>query len=278
MGSPDPEPLGILAGAGVLPRLLAEACAAQARPVSLVGLGSAADEGLLEDFGGRRFRLGQAGAILRHLHVQGVRDIVLAGAIRRPAWADLVPDRRGMGLLRRLAMHPLGDDGLLRFLAGELELEGFRVVGAHEILPDLVMPAGLLAGPPPDAVARADIDHGMRVAAALGSVDVGQAVVVQQGLVLALEAVEGTDALMARAGGLKRGGPGPILVKRVKPAQDRRLDLPTLGPETVRLARAAGLRGIAVSAGGALILEAELATARADEAGLFLIGVAGEGS
>jgi len=125
----------------------------------------------------------------------------------------------------------------------------------------------------PDAQARADIDRGVAVVRALGAVDVGQGCVVQQGIVLALEAIEGTDAMLARAAKLSRPGPGGVLVKLVKPGQDRRADLPTIGPGTVAAAASAGLRGIAFEAGGTILTDRAAMVADAEAAGLFLCGV-----
>jgi DUF1009 family protein len=149
--------------------------------------------------------------------------------------------------------------------------EGFEVVGAQALLSGLLPAAALLAGPMPDDVARADIARGLGVCHALGAVDVGQTVVVQQGLVLGVEAIEGTDALIQRTGALKREGPAPILIKAPKPTQSTLVDLPTIGPKTVESARAAGLRGLAFQAGGTILLEREATIAAAEAAGIFLL-------
>jgi len=151
--------------------------------------------------------------------------------------------------------------------------EGFTVIGAHEVLREALAPPGLLTRIGPDAAAMTDIARGIAVARALGRVDVGQGCVVQQGIVLAVEAIEGTDAMLARAGMLRRPGPGGILVKLVKPGQDRRTDLPTLGLATVTGAADAGLAGIAYEAGGSLFAERAAAIAEADARGLFLLGL-----
>ena len=142
------------------------------------------------------------------------------------------------------------------------------------MLTEAVGPEGVLGRIGPDAAARADIERGQEVVRALGAVDVGQGCVVQQGIVLAVEAIEGTDAMLARATGLRRPGPGGVLVKLVKPGQDRRADLPTIGPATLRAAAKAGLRGVAFEAGGTLLTDREGCIAAADEAGLFLLGIA----
>jgi DUF1009 family protein len=152
---------------------------------------------------------------------------------------------------------------------------GFLVVGADDILgADDLMPLGLLGRHRPDDEAKADIEHGMRVAHALGAVDIGQAVIVQQGLVLGVEAAEGTDELLRRCAALRRDGPGGVLVKMAKPGQERRADRPTIGPRTVALAAASGLRGIAAEAGMALVIDRAELVRVADQAGFFLIGVA----
>ncbi|HEY1364341.1 MAG TPA: LpxI family protein, partial [Xanthobacteraceae bacterium] len=127
----------------------------------------------------------------------------------------------------------------------------------------------------PDAQAAADIEHGLRIARALGALDIGQAVVVQQGLVLGVEAIEGTDELLGRCAALRREGPGGVLVKTAKPGQERRADRPVIGPQTVALAAAAGLRGIAVEAGAAIVIDRDEVAAAADRAGLFVVGVRG---
>ncbi len=170
-----------------------------------------------------------------------------------------------------------GDDGLLSAVLRVIREEGFRPLGAQEILDDLLVEEGVLGAHAPREDDRADIARGGVVARALGVADVGQCCVVQQGLVLGLEAIEGTDALLARCAGLRREGPGGVLVKLVKPRQDIRADLPVIGPETVRGAAAAGLAGIAVQArtahAGTLVVDRATTVAAADAAGLFLVAI-----
>jgi DUF1009 family protein len=186
----------------------------------------------------------------------------------------LRPDAEGVRILARIGRAAFqGDDGLLKAVIRVLAEDGFRVLAVQDVLTDSLVGAGVLTSRQPDAVALADIARGLAVAAALGRADVGQGCVVQQGLVLAVEAIEGTDAMLARAGALAREGPGGVLVKLCKPDQDRRADLPTIGPGTVAAARAAGLRGIAVSAGGALLVQGARTLAAADAAGLFVVGL-----
>lgn len=266
-------PLGILAGGGALPRLLIAACRDSGRGCFVVGLEGQADPETVEGVAHGWAPLGAAGQVLDLLRGAGVRELVLAGAIRRPSLLSLKPDARGAAMLARIGLRALGDDSLLRAVIAELEREGFQVIGAQDVLAVLLAPAGSLGRHGPDATARADIERGVAVARALGGVDVGQAVVVQQGIVLAVEAAEGTDAMLARAGALRRPGPGGVLVKLAKPQQDRRADLPTIGPATVAAAIAAGLAGIAIEAGGALVLDRALLVAEADRVGLFVEGL-----
>jgi UDP-2,3-diacylglucosamine hydrolase len=194
--------------------------------------------------------------------------------VRRPSLLDLRPDAEGARILARIGRAAFaGDDGLLAAVIRVLGEEGFRVLGAHDVLAEATAPAGVLSRITPDAQAMADIVRGVEVARALGAVDVGQGCVVQQGIVLAVEAAEGTDAMLARCAVLARTGPGGVLVKLVKPGQERRADLPTIGPDTVRAARQAGLRGIAFEAGGTILADRSATIAAADAAGLFLLGL-----
>ena len=175
--------------------------------------------------------------------------------------------------MSKAGANALGDDGLLKAVIKLLETEGFRVRGAEEIVEGLLAQGGLYGRHRPDAQAESDIARGVAVVRALGAVDVGQAAVVQQGIVLGVEAAEGTDALLSRCADLRREGPGGVLVKLKKPDQERRVDLPTLGRKPLSAAAAAGLRGIAFEAGSCLLLDAAEMTAAADDAGLFLLGL-----
>jgi hypothetical protein len=274
MSGSAPASLGILAGGGTLPGRVAAAAQAAGRRVFLVGLEGFADPGVLAPFAHAVARLGAAGRILDLLRANACRDLVLVGPVRRPSLLDLRPDAEGARLLGRIGRAAFaGDDGLLAAVVRVLGEEGFSVVGAHEILTEAVGPGGLLSRTAPDAAALADIARGVAVTRALGAADVGQGCVVQQGIVLAVEAIEGTDAMLARAATLRRPGPGGVLVKLVKPGQDRRADLPTIGLRTIHAAAEAGLRGVAFEAGGTLLAEREAMVAAADAAGLFLLGV-----
>ena len=269
-----PPALGILAGGGPLPGQVAAAAVAAGRAVFLVGLDGYADAASLSAYPHGLARIGAAGQILAMLRAASVRDLVLVGPVRRPSVFDIRPDAEGVRILARVGRAAFGgDDGLLAAVVRVLAEEGFNVVGAHEILTEALAPRGQLGRHGTDAQAQADIDRGIIVARALGQVDVGQACVVQMGIVLAVEANEGTDAMLRRAGPLQRPGPGGVLVKLVKPGQDRRADLPTIGPATVAACAQAGLRGIAFEAGGTMLTDREATIAQADAAGIFLVGV-----
>ena len=265
--------LGILAGSGELPLRVIDACRAVERPLFVLALEGAANPDDFASVPHATIRLGAGAEGLRLLRENGVEELVMVGPVRRPTLASLRPDWRATKMFARIGLRALGDDGLLSAIIKEFELEGFRVVGVHDILESLLAPEGSLGAIAPDAQARADIARGFEVARALGEVDVGQAVVVQQGIVLGLEAAEGTDALIDRAGRLQGEGPGGVLVKAAKPGQERRADLPTVGVATLEACARAGLRGVAVESGLALVIDRAAVSAAADSAGLFVVGI-----
>jgi DUF1009 family protein len=265
--------LGILAGAGALPFKLVEVCRSQGRDVFVLAFEGQTDPRTMEGVEHAWIRLGAAASGMKLLTDAGVGEVVMAGAVERPSLTELRPDLSTTRWLARMGAAALGDDGLLSGIIRTLEAEGFTVLGVDELLKDLVAKAGTYGKVNPDEQSRRDIERGVAVARRLGEQDVGQAVVVQQGLVLAVEAIEGTDALLARAGELRREGPGGVLVKVKKPQQEERADLPSIGPRTVAGAQAAGLSGIAIEAGGGLVIDRARVVEAADAAGLFLIGL-----
>jgi DUF1009 family protein len=269
--------LGVIAGSGPLPAHVARAAQAAGRDVFIIGLEGHAEAALLGPFPHAFMRMGAAVRMLALLREKGCRDLVLVGPVKRPSFRDLRPDAEGMRLLTRIGRAAFaGDDGLLKAVIRVLGEEGFRVLGAHEVLGGLIGRTGLLTKAAPDDQAKMDIARGVAVCRAIGIADVGQGCVVQAGVVLAVEAVEGTDAMLSRCGPLAWPGPGGILVKLVKPEQDRRADLPTIGEETVRGALAAGLRGLAFEGGGTIIMDREAMIAAADAAGFFILGLGPE--
>lgn len=267
-------PLGIIAGNGALPRRLVESCRAAGRPVFVLAFEGEADQTTVAGVPHAWCRLGAAATALDLLHANAVTELVLAGGIRRPSLSALRPDWRAAKFFARVGYRALGDDGLLSAVVKELEREGFRVIGAEELLAsDDLLGEGALGHCRPSAQACADIERGLRLARAIGALDIGQAVVVQQGLVLGVEAAEGTDGLLRRCAELRREGPGGVLVKAAKPGQEQRVDRPTIGPQTVILAAAAGLQGIAAEAGMTLVVDRAEIIRAADRAGLFVVGV-----
>jgi DUF1009 family protein len=266
--------LGVLAGGGPYPRRLADAWTARGGQAFVVCIRDFAEPGAFAGYPHMVERVGAGGAIVERLRAEGVTHLVMSGRARRPSLLSLWPDAWTARTLARIGKAAFaGDDTLLRGLAAVLREEGFEVLSPHAILGGVLAEAGLLAGPAPDAIARADIARGIAVLEALSVQDVGQAVVVQQGLILGIEAIEGTDALLARAGEQRREGPGGVLVKLPKRGQDMRLDPPVIGPDTVAHAAAAGLRGIAIEAHGTAVAERPRTVEAAAAQGLFLLAV-----
>ena len=273
-------PLGLIAGGGDLPIALAEQCRTVGRPLFVVRLKGFADPGL-EDFPGETIGVAQLGRCIEALRQSGCQAVCLAGRVDRPDFGALQPDWRGMKALPgAVAAARAGDDALLRFLVGEFEKEGFVVEGAHQVAAGLMLGEGVLGALSPEPAHGADIAQAMRIAADIGRLDIGQGAVVCDGLVLAVEAQEGTDAMLARCAALPpalRGSAGAdprgVLAKRPKPIQETRTDLPTIGPPTVEAAARAGLAGIVGEADGVLVIDREGVIAVADRLGLFVAGV-----
>ena len=277
-----PSPIGILAGSGSLPVEIARAIRASGGEVQIVAINPDIDAAL-SAFPLVRLGLGQVGAILRAFRSARCRELVIVGANARPDLATLRPD---LGLLLNLPrvarlLYAGGDDGLLRIVVRFFEAKGFTVVGPGEIMPALVVGAGALTRGGPSVDDAADILLGSSIVKTLGRYDVGQAVIVSGGAIIAIEAAEGTDKMLARvaerrnrlAQGVSADSPPRgVLVKRPKPDQELRIDLPAIGPATVKGAVEAGLAGIAVLAGQALAAERPELIARANAAHVFVYG------
>lgn len=271
--------LGLIAGGGTLPVEIAQHCERAGRPLFVIRLKGFAEAGMAP-YAGAEVGLAELGKCLKALKRAGCGSVCLAGNVARPDFASLVPDLKGLALLpRAIAAARKGDDALLRLLVGEFEKAGFQVEGAHEVMEDLSLPAGVLGRSAPSQDDRADAHRALEVARAVGELDVGQAAVVAHGLVLAVEAQEGTDAMLARVADLPahlRGRPGAgagVLAKAPKPIQETRVDLPTIGPATVQGVARAGLSGIVGEAGRLLVLDREATIALADELDVFILGV-----
>lgn len=266
--------LGIIAGGGSIPKMLIEHCAAQGRDFFVLAIEGNADKALFtDDIPHQWIRIGQAGTGFKRFAEEKVQDVIMIGTIKRPGFFDLVPDLRTTAFFAKVGAKALGDDGILRALVNEIEAEGMTVRGIHEVMSDLLVKPGILGRHKPDKQALVDIRRGIDVALALGKLDVGQSVVVQQGLVLGVEGIEGTDELIRRCGEYRRKGDGGVLVKLRKPQQDMRIDLPTIGPRSVSRAQESGLRGIVVHSGNGLIVDEAETIRLADKAGLFIMGI-----
>jgi DUF1009 family protein len=268
--------LGIIAGGGALPAHVAAAAAGGGHDPFIVALKGFAGPAV-ERFPHIFVHAGQFARIFSELRRQGCTDIILIGSFSRP---KLLKQRFDIGFVRALPrlinLLKKGDDGALRGVARMFEEQGFRVRGAHEIAPELLVPLGTLGGVSPSASHRAEIALGLEVLAALSPFDVGQAAVVAGRRVLAIEGAEGTDAMLSRCATLRKE-PGHmrrgVLVKAPKIGQDMRLDIPAAGPRTVELVAAAGLAGIALAADAVLLAEQESTIAKADSLGIFVEGV-----
>lgn len=269
--------LGIIAGGTLLPQILINYCLDTKRDFYVLAIEGNADKAIFSPrIPHKWIRIGQAGTGFKVFAEEGVEEVVMIGSIHRPTFADLVPDIRTAAFFARIGLKALGDDGILRALVKEIESENMKVIGIHDVLPQLLVKKGVLTKCKPDSQAEADIDRGIETVFRLGELDIGQAVVVQQGLVLGVEGIEGTDELVRRCGTYKRKGAAPVLVKLRKPNQDMRIDLPTIGTKTIENLRAAGMRGLAIHAGNALIVEEEEVVRLADKYGMFIKGITPE--
>jgi hypothetical protein len=269
----DKQKLGMIAGDGMMPVEIIKHCNETGIEIFVAGIEPYATAEQLKDAPHIFAKIGEAGKIIRAFRENNVRNIVMAGGIKRPSLKELVTDWEGAKILAKMAIWKMGDDGLLRAVISEAEKHGFNVIGVDKVLPGLIFSAGIYGKIKPSPKDMDDIRRGMTVAKVLGSVDVGQGCVVQEGVVLAAEAYEGTDLMLSRAAVLKKKGREPILVKALKPIQDERIDLPAIGLQTIKLLKEYGFKGVAIEAGANVFIECEAAIKLADESGIFIIGV-----
>lgn len=266
--------LGILAGGGPLPRRIADARRAVGGAVFIIAFEGQTEPETVTGLDHVWHRLGATSTSIKVLKAAGCHEVVMAGPMKRPALSELSLDARSALAIARAGSKVFGDDGLLSVIVGELEREGFRVIGIEDVLGGYLAPTGRIAGRTSlNDDELADIRRGIEVLQAIGAADVGQAVAVQEGLILAVEAVEGTDAMIARAGVLKRIGRGPILIKGLKPGQDARADRPTIGAATMQAAAEAGFAGAVIEAHASLVIDRPATVRAAEDAGLFLHGL-----
>jgi DUF1009 family protein len=280
-GRPQGRRVAVLAGRGEFPVRVAAAAAAQGASVYVAALSGAADPADYAAYEAGEYRLGQLGRFLEEIKRRRIDEIVMVGALPRPSFGSLAPELSTLKYLPHFARaFQGGDDHLLRGVVTFFEGQGLRVLGPADIAPDLVAPVGALGRHKPSAVAREAIATGFDLLAALSPFDMGQAAIVADHRVVAVEAAEGTDAMIDRVAGLvqtgrlKLGKGDGVLVKAPKLGQDLRVDMPAIGPDTVARVAAAGLAGIAVKAGSVLIGDRERLATLADTSGLFVEGVA----
>jgi DUF1009 family protein len=274
------SPLAIIGAGGSLPFAVADAVKASGRPFVLFAIEGVTDPARATAYPHRWVAVGQGGKLIKAMRAEGCRDIVFIGTlVRPPVWKMRLGLDTLMMVPTILSIFRGGDDHVLKGMSRIAERYGFRVVAAHEVAPNILMPQGHLTRRAPSAPDLDDIALGVDLLHTIGRFDVGQAAVVANGHVLAVEGAEGTDGMLERIAELRRRGRvhSPlgrgVLVKAPKPEQDRRFDLPGIGPKTLEGARAAGLGGIAVIAGETVVADLEMLTKAADEAGLFVTGL-----
>ena len=265
------ERIGLIAGNGSFPLLFARTARGEGVGVVAVAHEGETDPALAGEVDACTWiKVGQLDTIIRTFRDAGVRRAVMAGGIRKAALLEhFAPDERAQRFLARLTQW--SDDVLLRGVAEELEGEGIAVVESTLFLASILTPEGALTAREPDAAQWADIRHGLAAAKGIGAWDIGQTVVVKSRMVLAVEALEGTDDTLRRGGALGRGG--AVAVKVSKPSQDLRFDVPAVGPATIAVCRDAGIAVLALEAGRTLLLERERLLADAAAAELIVVGV-----
>ena len=270
-------PLGIIAGRGSLPAFIADAATAGNVPVHIVAIQGEADPDI-ERFPHTWIKWGEVGKVFSALDKSGCKDLVIIGGVTRPHIKNV---RIDFGAVRALpfllSLRKGGDDRILSRIVRFFEQNGYRVHGAGDVLPELLVPEGTLTQRAPSAEDKADMALAFEVVRALGRFDIGQGAVIASGYVLAVEAAEGTDAMLERCADIKRRGrshgTGPgVLVKAPKPGQEERVDMPTIGPETMLNAAAAGLSGVAVAARRVLIADYNRTLEIANDRKLFIYG------
>jgi DUF1009 family protein len=258
-------PIGLIAGSGRLPLLFADAAERAGRKVVAVAHEGETDPALRAR---AWVKVGQLGRIAEVLREAGVTEAVFCGGIRKPRLFDVRPDWLGLKIISRL--RSFGDDAALRAIAAALEGEGVRIVSPLSLVPELLAREGPIGKRRLTGEQRADALTGLSAARALGAADIGQTVVVKGGVILAVEAVEGTDACIARGGAL---GAGAVVVKARKPQQDERFDVPAVGPGTIDTCAAAGCSALAIEAGATLVLDRAELIEKADRAGIAVEGI-----
>ncbi len=265
--------LGIIAGGGQLPFQLVQSCLEQDIQPVLVGFEEHTPVALMQKHPHLWASMGQAGKIIKFFQKNNVKDLVMIGRVKRPSFSKLKPDFKAVKILSRAGFKALGDNGLLSALKEELEAEGFSLHGISDFCENLTAKEGPYGKFKPSRDEHKSIQFGVEVSQKIGALDIGQSIIVQDGIIIGVEAAEGTDELIKRCKPLLNEEKGGVLVKTCKPQQDRDLDLPTIGMSTLENAYASGLSGIAIQSGNTLVVDAENLAKAADAYKMFLIGI-----
>ncbi|AFX99010.1 hypothetical protein A1OE_825 [Candidatus Endolissoclinum faulkneri L2] len=271
--------LGILAGRGVLPRRIADIVLNEGRTIFIVAFDGQTDLATVDGLPHAWLPLGATTKTLKTLHAADCTEVVMAGSIHRPALSSIKLDLRSTASIARAGTRAFGDDGLLSLIVEEIKNDGIQVVSIEDILGGYLVTAGTHTKIKPNAFAMQDAARGITVLKITACADIGQAVVVQEGLVLAIEAIEGTDSMITRAATLRRKAIiGPILIKGCKTGQNTCVDRATIGPGTISCAASSGFAGIFVETLKTLIIDRYATIAAADAAGLFIHAMSFDGS
>lgn len=264
----QPTKIGIVAGGGALPRKLLAYCDSKHIETFVVGLEGHTEPETVSARDHIITRIGAAGSIIKLFKDKGYKDLVIIGSVKRPKFSQMRPDWKTTLFFAKLGFRALGDDGLLKAVRAELESEGFIIHGIQDIMDGLLMPLGVIGAVTPSDDQYEDIRIGLNESRDIGERDVGQSVIVMNEDILGVEDEHGTNALIKRA-----GQKGAILVKSAKPQQDRKLDMPTIGPQTIHACANMGYAGIAAEADGVLVVDREETVALANQYNMFLVGV-----
>ena len=269
----DIENLAIIAGSGHLPRHVYDACIKKKIKPLVIGVEGEVEKKIFSGIKFENFCIHSVSKIVKKLKEEGINNVVLAGKVRRADISKLLLDLKGAKLFTMILKSGINDNAILSTIIKFLEGEGFNVLPPELIAETIVMEKGTITKKKPDTAALDDIKVGLKTLKEVTKCDIGQALVIQGGLVLGIEAAEGTDELIKRCGQIKQDGEGPILIKISKQNQDQRVDLPCIGATSVRNAHKYGIRGIAVEASHTLVLERKEMIDAANELGIFIHGI-----
>ncbi|MCE3255551.1 MAG: hypothetical protein K0R25_1045 [Rickettsiaceae bacterium] len=267
--------LAIIAGKGELPKMIIKKCQEQQRNFLVILIAGESSNADFLQFDHHIIGFGEISKILNILKTNNVKELVFAGGVTKPSMAGMKVDAKGAILLSKILGNKFfGDDNLLSTIISFFEKEGFAIIGADKIIDDLVAKKGVLGNAKPDSEMLKDVAIGQNALQVMSSLDIGQAIAVQQKQIIGVEAIEGTDALIKRCAdlGFKQGSK-PVLVKMKKKNQNTKIDLPALGVDTIKNLAQCGFAGIAVQENYCLIINQKEVIKLADELGIFVIGV-----